>query len=43
MAKRTDFTDWAEDQLAPLGTIRVTSMFAAKRPERAKKAALGQG
>lgn len=29
MPKRNDFTDWAEDQLAPLGTIRLKSMFGA--------------
>ena len=29
MPKRTDFTDWAEEQLAPLGRIRITSMFGA--------------
>lgn len=29
MAKRNDFTDWAEEQLAPLGTIRLKSMFGA--------------
>ena len=27
MPKRTDFTDWAEEQLAPLGAIRIKSMF----------------
>ena len=27
MPKRTDFTDWAEDQLSPLGLIRIKSMF----------------
>lgn len=27
MPKRTDFTDWVEDQLSPLGTIRIKSMF----------------
>ena len=27
MPKRTDFIDWAEEQLAPLGAIRVKSMF----------------
>lgn len=27
MPKRTDFTDWVEEQLAPLGTIRIKSMF----------------
>lgn len=27
MPKRTDFTDWAEEQLSPLGAIRVKSMF----------------
>jgi DNA transformation protein and related proteins len=29
MAKRNDFTDWAEEQLAPLGAIRLKSMFGA--------------
>jgi len=29
MTKRTDFTDWAEEQLSPLGTIRIHSMFGA--------------
>jgi len=29
MAKRTDFTDWAEDQLSPLGSIRIKPMFGA--------------
>jgi DNA transformation protein len=29
MPKRTDFTDWAEEQLSPLGTIRIKSMFGA--------------
>ncbi len=29
MPKRTDFTDWAEEQLAPLGLIRIKSMFGA--------------
>ena len=29
MPKRTDFTDWVEEQLAPLGTIRIKSMFGA--------------
>lgn len=27
MPKRTDFTDWVEEQLAPLGAIRIKSMF----------------
>lgn len=27
MAKRNDFTDWVEEQLAPLGAIRLKSMF----------------
>ena len=27
MPKRTDFTDWAEEQLSPLGAIRIRSMF----------------
>ncbi len=27
MAKRNDFTDWVEEQLSPLGTIRLKSMF----------------
>lgn len=27
MPKRTDFIDWAEEQLSPLGLIRVKSMF----------------
>lgn len=27
MAKRTDFIDWAEEQLSPLGLIRIKSMF----------------
>ena len=27
MAKRNDFTDWVEEQLAPLGTLRFKSMF----------------
>jgi len=27
MPKRTDFTDWVEEQLAPLGVIRIKSMF----------------
>jgi DNA transformation protein len=29
MAKRNDFTDWVEEQLAPLGTIRLHPMFGA--------------
>jgi DNA transformation protein len=29
MPKCTDFTDWAEEQLAPLGLIRIKSMFGA--------------
>jgi len=29
MPKRTDFTDWAEEQLSPLGAIRIKSMFGA--------------
>ena len=29
MPKRTDFTEWAEEQLSPLGTIRIKSMFGA--------------
>ena len=29
MPKRTDFTDWAEEQLSPLGLIRIKSMFGA--------------
>ncbi|HMA49790.1 MAG TPA: TfoX/Sxy family protein [Magnetospirillaceae bacterium] len=29
MAKRNDFTEWAEEQLAPLGIIRLKSMFGA--------------
>jgi DNA transformation protein len=29
MTKRSDFTDWAEEQLSPLGTIRLKSMFGA--------------
>ena len=29
MAKRNDFTDWVEEQLAPLGAIRLKSMFGA--------------
>jgi hypothetical protein len=47
MPKRTDFTEWAEDQLAPLGQIRIKSMFrlgleaavrarAAKLPKKKK-------
>ena len=27
MAQRTDFTDWVGEQLAPLGAIRIKSMF----------------
>jgi DNA transformation protein len=27
MPKRTDFTDWAAEQLSPLGAIRIKSMF----------------
>ena len=27
MPKRTDFTNWVEEQLAPLGAIRIKSMF----------------
>lgn len=27
MPKRTDFTNWVEEQLAPLGVIRIKSMF----------------
>ena len=29
MAKRNDFTEWVEEQLGPLGTIRLKSMFGA--------------